>query len=110
MNKKKKDQKRQKFERAANGEGTEQENKRFKTNRWKRDCDEGTTAPHGGSFANENMRKLFNVDIDRPSREGGTVGGSTAENDAGGAADGAKVPKRKLAMLVSIRLISDPNG
>jgi len=108
MNQKKKDKKRQKFE----GQNEKDPNKKSKSNNWKKDYDQrGKVIPHDGSFADENMRKLFNVDIDvslLPQKEGKEgVADTTQDEMAAGdsckaaAVDTAKVPKRKLAILVS---------
>ena len=90
MNRKKKDNKRQKTEK----EGGQDKNKRSK-----KEYDAGPVAPHEGSFANEGMQKLFNVTID-VSSEGEEKGKESTTDGNDNAADD-KVPKRKLALLVS---------
>eukprot|EP00571_Detonula_confervacea_P010992 CAMPEP_0172304134 /NCGR_PEP_ID=MMETSP1058-20130122/5580_1 /TAXON_ID=83371 /ORGANISM="Detonula confervacea, Strain CCMP 353" /LENGTH=590 /DNA_ID=CAMNT_0013015237 /DNA_START=177 /DNA_END=1949 /DNA_ORIENTATION=+ len=106
MNQKKKDQKREKME-----QYDKNPNKKSKTNNWKKDYGErGAVTPHDGSFADENMRKLFDVNIDVPSsskEEGGDASNGKEEEKTSDdtsnneTADIAKVPKRKLAILVS---------
>jgi len=119
MNKKKKDQKRRKFEQ-KDGEQRHEKKKKFKKETWKRDYDEGSASPHLGSFANEKMRKLFDVSVDAPPSGGegkgenvttdrdddvangeGPINNSTTADNGDAAEDAAKVPKRKLALLVS---------
>eukprot|EP00581_Thalassiosira_minuscula_P019314 CAMPEP_0183712652 /NCGR_PEP_ID=MMETSP0737-20130205/7725_1 /TAXON_ID=385413 /ORGANISM="Thalassiosira miniscula, Strain CCMP1093" /LENGTH=598 /DNA_ID=CAMNT_0025941307 /DNA_START=192 /DNA_END=1988 /DNA_ORIENTATION=- len=105
MNKQKKDKKRQKIEQ----EHESYKKKKNRSNHWgKKDPDEGPVPPHVGSFADETMQKLFNVDIDGPSKGGekdkdATItdaSDGTADAKADGTAD-AKIPKRKLGLLVS---------
>ena len=81
-------------------------NKRAKMNHWKKEYDEGAVAPHLGSFANPNMQKLFNVQlpVDGKSTSEQNKDGKEKTDGGNGADDAStdtKVPKRKLAMLVS---------
>jgi tRNA pseudouridine38-40 synthase len=122
MKQKKKEQKRKKF--ADNGDadnnGDSSNAKKPKLNHWKRDYDGGSVTPHEGSFAHPEMQKLFDVKIgvdddddlseDKANENSGaeqTEDSKEAASTEAAAvttttpADTDKVPKRKLAFLVS---------
>ncbi len=126
MKKKKKEQKRKKFA-AANGQtDTNTDAKKPKLNTWNKKYDEGTVSPHEGSFAHTEMQKLFDVklDVDDSSKDQTEVKSGTEKkvedtNESAAATEATesvetsatskeaaqtdtdKVPKRKLAFLVS---------
>ena len=89
--------------RQREGDG-DNKNKKAKMNHWKKEYDEGAVAPHDGSFANPNMQKLFNVQLPvdgKSTSEQNKDGEEKADGCNNDAATDTKVPKRKLAMLVS---------
>ena len=130
MKKKKKEQKRKKLA-AANGESeSNADAKKPKFNNWKKDYDERNVTPHDGSYANPEMQKLFGVNIDAKDEtveknntdkdemigiESSSIDAAVSAKDAlatetpaktttteeGDVVDTNKVPKRKLAFLVS---------
>mmetsp|Transcript_13954 Transcript_13954/g.28451 ORF Transcript_13954/g.28451 Transcript_13954/m.28451 type:complete len:619 (+) Transcript_13954:130-1986(+) len=137
LKKKKKEQKRKKLA-AANGvTDTTPDGKKRKFNTWNKKYDEGSVTPHEGSFAHPEMQKLFDVkivgedvvsegetdvksDAEKKVEDGttessaaateGSVTEATATTEASATSvDTDKVPKRKLACLVSF-LGSDYSG
>ena len=111
MKQKKKEQKRRQF--AADDDAKDDGNnskKKPRLNHWKREYDEGKVTPHEGSFAHAEMQKLFNVKIDNgdvpidktDEKDGvqtGVAKEAAAQTEA--ALTTEKIPKRKLAFLVS---------
>ncbi|KAL7528047.1 hypothetical protein ACHAXR_002240 [Thalassiosira sp. AJA248-18] len=93
------------------GDDDNNNNKKSTMVHWNKKYDAKGAAPppHLGSFASENMQKLFNVNIDMSSEgddDDDTNGKVKIANDnaattADDATEETKVPKRKLAMLVS---------
>ena len=112
MNRKKKDRQRKKLEGQEDGDENNKK-KKSKMTHWKKEYDQGTVSPHEGSFADENMRKLFDVVIDGGGNEknkktssAGDIdnvnGDEPADNNTiSNKNDDDKIPKRKLALLVS---------
>jgi tRNA pseudouridine38-40 synthase len=113
MKQKKKEQKRRQFAAADDAQDDGNNNKKKpRLNHWKREYDEGKVTPHEGSFAHVEMQKLFNVKIDAiddvptdktDEKDGvdqtGVAKEAAAETEA--ALTTEKIPKRKLAFLVS---------
>ena len=116
MNKKKKDRKRANLGLGPNGD-TEYANKKAKPNlHWtKKYDDDKPVTPHEGSFAHIDMQKNFGVSIDSDDTKKKVEEEEVADNntkvepgtdDASTTAvedETPKIPKRKLAMLVSFK-------
>lgn len=127
---KKKEQKRRQFAAADAEDDGNNNKKKPRLNHWKKEYDAGKVNPHEGSFAHAEMQKLFNVKIDSngddvatddvatndvPKDNTGEKGGADqtgvaneaaaeAESETAlptGKAEVQKIPKRKLAFLVS---------
>lgn len=118
MKQKKKEQKRKKFAENSDADNGDSSNaKKPKLNHWKKEYDDGSVTPHEGSFAHPEMQKLFNVKIDEDDdlsvgKTDQNIGAEQAEDSKEAVsaeetattttpADTDKVPKRKLAFLVS---------